>query len=52
MATKNIMTKINEFSGERMSLMPKLISQGENELMLLMQNENKNKFRLIKISLK
>ena len=49
--TKIPTSKLNEFKGQEMGLMPKFVAQNENEIILLMQNENKNKFRLIKLNL-
>ena len=48
---KKSISKINDFEGEKMSLMPKLISQDKDGIVFLLQNENKNKFRLIKLTL-
>jgi hypothetical protein len=48
---KKSISKINDFEGEKMSLMPKLISQDNDGIVFLLQNENKNKFILIKLTL-
>ena len=49
--TKKAISKIYNYEQEKMGLMPKLISQDKNGIILLMQNESKNKFRLIKLNL-